>query len=150
MARARKKHSIDRGAALTASREITVRFSEVDSMNIVWHGSYPLYFEDAREAFGHKYGIDYLTIFSHGYYAPLVDMTFQFKNPVVYGMTVRVDIAYRPTEAAKLIFDYEIYDTATGNLMATGSSTQVFLDKEYKLVWLVPDFLKKWREEHGC
>ena len=37
---------------LTASRPFEVRFSEVDSMNIVWHGSYPLYFEDAREAFG--------------------------------------------------------------------------------------------------
>lgn len=37
---------------LTAELEFDVRFSEVDSMNVVWHGSYPLYFEDAREAFG--------------------------------------------------------------------------------------------------
>ena len=37
---------------LKASKEVEIRFSEVDSMNVVWHGSYPLYFEDAREAFG--------------------------------------------------------------------------------------------------
>ena len=37
---------------LTASKEFDVRFSEVDAMNVVWHGAYPLYFEDAREAFG--------------------------------------------------------------------------------------------------
>ena len=42
---------------LVASKHFEVRFSEVDSMNIVWHGSYPLYFEDAREAFGAKYGL---------------------------------------------------------------------------------------------
>lgn len=34
---------------LSASKKFEIRFSEVDSMNIVWHGSYPLYFEDARE-----------------------------------------------------------------------------------------------------
>ena len=44
---------------LRASKEFAVRFSEVDSMNVVWHGSYPLYFEDAREAFGKKYGLEY-------------------------------------------------------------------------------------------
>ena len=47
---------------LSASKRIDIRFSEVDSMNIVWHGSYPLYFEDAREAFGQKYGLGYMTL----------------------------------------------------------------------------------------
>ena len=40
---------------LTESKQILIRFSEVDSMSIVWHGSYVQYFEDAREAFGRKY-----------------------------------------------------------------------------------------------
>ena len=40
---------------LTAELDFKIRFSEVDSMNVVWHGSYALYFEDAREAFGKKY-----------------------------------------------------------------------------------------------
>lgn len=133
---------------LQADKEITVRFSEVDSMNIVWHGSYPLYFEDAREAFGLKYGIDYLTIFGNGYYAPLVDLEFHYKRPIVYGMTVRVNIKYRPTDAAKIIFDYEIFNTADDELMATGSSVQVFLDKEYKLVWINPEFYENWKKEY--
>lgn len=134
---------------LQASKEITVRFSEVDSMNIVWHGSYPLYFEDAREAFGLKYGIDYLTIFGNGYYAPLVDIEFHYKRPIVYGMTVRVDITYRPTDAAKIVFDYEIYNTADNELMATGHSVQVFLDKNYQLVWTNPAFYEKWKQEYN-
>ena len=48
---------------LTAEKEIEVRFSEVDSMGIVWHGSYSLYFEEAREEFGRKYDLGYLKIF---------------------------------------------------------------------------------------
>lgn len=145
----KKSNIISHSSILTASKEITVRFSEVDSMNIVWHGSYSLYFEDAREAFGHKYGIDYLTIFSKGYYAPLVDLEFHYKRPIVYGMTIRIDIIYRPTDAAKIVFDYMIYNCANNELMATGSSTQVFLDKEYNLVWNNPEFYAEWKSAHN-
>ena len=52
---------------LKATVPLKIRFSEVDSMNIVWHGSYMMYFEDAREAFGREYGIAYLDIFGNGY-----------------------------------------------------------------------------------
>jgi acyl-CoA thioester hydrolase len=134
---------------LTASKEIEVRFSEVDSMNIVWHGSYALYFEDAREAFGAKYGLGYLDIFGNGYYAPLVDLRFNYKKPLTYGRKARIDIAYRPVEAAKIIFDYEIFDSETGDLIATGSSIQVFLDKQYRLVWTNPSFYEDWKQKQG-
>ena len=46
-----------------------------------------------------------------------------------------------PPEAAKIIFDYEIHDTADDSLIATGHSTQVFLDKEYNLMWTNPNFM---------
>ena len=134
---------------LKASKEIEVRFSEVDSMNIVWHGSYALYFEDAREAFGKKYGLGYLDIFGNGYYAPLVDLRFNYKKPLVYGKKARIDISFRNTEAAKIIFDYEIYDTEDNSLIASGYSIQVFLDKEYQLVWANPDFYLEWKRKNG-
>lgn len=66
----------------------SVRFSEVDSMNIVWHGSYSLYFEDAREAFGKRYGLGYFDIFGNGYYAPLVELSFNYKRPIKYGLSL--------------------------------------------------------------
>ncbi|MEJ1729826.1 hotdog domain-containing protein, partial [Escherichia coli] len=86
---------------LKESKQILVRFSEVDSMSIVWHGSYVLYFEDAREAFGKKYGLTYQTYFDNGFYAPLVDMHFEFKHPLVHGDTARIEIEYVPVQAAK-------------------------------------------------
>lgn len=132
---------------LKASKVFTPRFSEVDSMAFVWHGSYPLYFEDAREVFGEKYGLGYLLIFDNGFYAPLVDLSFQYKKPIVYGMKCRVDIYYRPTAAAKIIFDYEIYNMADNALCATGNSVQVFLDKQYQLVWTAPEFYEEWKRK---
>ena len=59
---------------LTESITFEIRFSEVDSMNVVWHGSYPLYFEDAREAFGRKYGLSFLR--SHRW-----DLCFMVERP---------------------------------------------------------------------
>ena len=65
---------------LKATKVLDIRFSEVDSMNVVWHGSYPLYFEDARELFGQKYDLTYMGFFRHGYFAPLVELSFQYRN----------------------------------------------------------------------
>ena len=132
---------------LTAEKELTIRFSEVDSMGIVWHGSYSLYFEDAREAFGAKYGLDYLTIFNNGFYAPLVDLSFKYKKPLTYGMeSVTISIKFIPVESAKIVFEYEISD-AQGEIIATGRSIQVFLDKEYNLLWENPEFYQKWKKK---
>lgn len=134
---------------LTAKKQFEIRFSEVDSMNIVWHGSYPLYFEDAREAFGEKFGLGYMTIFNSGYYAPLVELNFKYKKPLVYGSRPTIIITYVPTPAAKIIFDYEIVDETDGTVYATGRSIQVFMDRDYQLVWDNPEFYQKWKESNN-
>jgi acyl-CoA thioester hydrolase len=134
---------------LKAEKEIDIRFKEVDSMNIVWHGSYALYFEDARETFGTKYGLGYLDIFNNGYYAPLVDLRFEYKKTLTYGRKARVVITYRNTQAAKIIFDYEIFDAEDNSLITTGYSIQVFLDKQYRLLWTNPPFYEEWKQKNG-
>ena len=132
---------------LSEELDFEIRFSEVDSMNVVWHGSYPLYFEDAREAFGKKYNLGYLLIFGNGYYAPLVDLEFHYRKPIVYGMHPRIKFTYHPTDAAKIIFDYKITDTTDGTLLAYGRSIQVFMDKAYQLVLFNPPFYLEWKKK---
>ena len=58
-----KRKTSPQQAALTDRTTIKVRFSEIDSMQIVWHGEYVRYFEDGREAFGKRYGLDYMSIY---------------------------------------------------------------------------------------
>lgn len=133
---------------LKASKEIEIRFSEVDMMQVVWHGAYALYFEDAREAFGAKYDLSYMGYVDHGYFTPIVEQTILYKKPIRYGMKPRIDIIYRPTDAAKIVFDYEIIDTADGSLIATGHSVQVFMDMQYNLVWENPEFYLEWKRKY--
>lgn len=44
----RRKREIENSLTLVHKNKIKVRFSEVDSMKIVWHGEYIKYFEDGR------------------------------------------------------------------------------------------------------
>ncbi|MDR2042655.1 MAG: acyl-CoA thioesterase [Tannerella sp.] len=134
---------------LQTSKEIEVRFSEVDSMNIVWHGSYALYFEDAREAFGKTFGLSYRQCFANQCYAPLVELHVHYKHPLFHGQRARVDIAYRQVPAAKIIFDYEIHLLPDNRLVTTGSSTQVFLDKDFRLLWENPPFYEAWKKKYN-
>lgn len=131
---------------LTASKTFDIRFSEVDSMNVVWHGNYAIYFEDAREEFGRKFDLGYLTMYGEGYYAPLVELSFKYKSPIIYGMKPEITITYTPTEAAKIVFDYEIRDTVSGRILATGRSVQVFMTLDYKMVLTNPEFFVRWKK----
>ncbi|MDR1524998.1 MAG: acyl-CoA thioesterase [Tannerella sp.] len=134
---------------LKASKEIKVRFSEVDSMNIVWHGSYALYFEDAREEFGRVYGLSYQLYLENECPAPLVDLNFRYLKPLLYGQRARVDISFRNTRAAKVVFDYEIRLVEDDSLVTTGSSIQVFVDKEYNLLITNPPFYEEWKKKYN-
>lgn len=47
---------------LISKTNIPVRFSEIDSLGILWHGHYIKYFEDGREAFGAEYNLGYMDV----------------------------------------------------------------------------------------
>ena len=89
-------------------KDIDVRFSEVDSMGVVWHGAYPLYLEDAREAFGEKYGLTYANYVAKGYYAPIVDMQLQYVTPLMVNDEAVIETRYIDVPAAKICFEYII------------------------------------------
>ena len=134
---------------LTAEKELEIRFSDVDMMGVVWHGTYATYLEDAREAFGVKYGLSYTTYIVEYTFAPIVELNISYKKPLKYGMKPVIKITYRPTEAAKIIFDYEIYDPNNGDLYLKASSVQVFMDRNYNLLWDSPEFYEAWKKQMG-
>ena len=125
-----------------------IRFSEIDAMRVVWHGAYVKYFEDAREMFGEKFNLSYKMMEEHGYYAPIVDLSIQYKKPLRYDTEAEITIIYHPTEAAKIVFDYEIKDRNNGDLIAIGHSIQVFINHKYELVLQNPPFYEEWKKEN--
>ncbi|MBK7344555.1 MAG: acyl-CoA thioesterase [Saprospiraceae bacterium] len=124
----------------------TVRFHEVDLLNVMWHGHYLKLFEDGREDFGRRLGLSYLDVFREGYLTPVVDIQCSYKKSLGYGDQGIIETTFIPKVAAKLVFQYRIYLAETGETIATGTSTQVFLHKESRELQLTePDFFADWK-----
>lgn len=137
-----------RKTTLVDKTSLKIRFSEVDSMQIVWHGNYSKYFEDGRESFGRKYGIGYMDIYSEGYMAPIVELNCKYKQSLRYGDTAIVTTTYIFNEAAKIEFEFIINRESDNAIIATGSSMQVFL-KDNELELNNPQFYQEWKKKWG-
>lgn len=134
---------------LVTTTEVLVRFNEADPLGIVWHGHYIRYFEDGREDFGNRYGIGYLDFFKQGFVIPVVNVDCSFKKSLRYGDSVMVETTYVPCDAAKIQFHYRLFNKKTNDLVATGKSVQVFLDREHSgLQLLNPPFFEEWKRKH--
>lgn len=129
------------------SIDAKVRFSEVDSLGVVWHGNYLKYFEDGREAFGIEYGMSYLELHKYGIVQPLVEMDMQFKSVVRYGDLIRIKTRLIYSKAAKVIFEYEVYNLTTDKLGAVGKSIQVFVNTDLELQLFAPDVYHDWKQQ---
>ena len=130
-------------------KEITIRFSEVDSMAIVWHGNYVKYLEEGRESFGKRFGISYLDIYANNVMAPVVNMDISFKRQVKYGDAIIVETEYIDQKAAKLVFNYKIFRKSNNELIATATTTQVFIDLDYEMLLYPPEFAIEWKRKMG-
>ncbi len=135
---------------LSNRTEVLVRFNEADPLGIVWHGHYIRYFEDGREAFGKVHGLGYLDVYKQGFVTPIVSVKCDYKKSLRFGDRVIVETIYMPCEAAKINFNFRLYNADTGDLVAVGSSVQVFLDKEGSILQLNnPPFFEQWKQQQG-
>ena len=133
---------------LTHSIEIEVKFSEADPLGIVWHGHHIRYFEDGREAFGKAHGLRYLDLYRNNIIVPIINVNCDYRRILRYSHIIRLETTYIDTPAAKLLFEYALYDVPTNKLVATGSSTQVFMHKEnMELMLTLPQFMTDWKQQ---
>jgi len=147
----RKKRKLDPNKPRLINRtEIRVRFSEVDAMKIAWHGNYAKFFEDGRESFGEEFGIGYYDYYRENIATPVVNLNIDYKKHLLFGDRIIVETEYVFSLAAKVILDYRIYKADTNELMAEGTTTQVFINPEDgKLLLFEPEFYTQWKRKHG-
>jgi len=86
-----------------------VRFEEVDSMRIVWHGRYPAYFEEGRVAHGHKYGISYSDFIRRKCPVPIRQLRVDYLEPLCFEDEIEIETILHWSDAARMNFEYFIY-----------------------------------------
>lgn len=128
---------------------VQVKFSEIDSMKRVWHGTYVTYFEDGRESFGRHYpGIGYADMQHANIYAPIYDIHIKYYAPLAINETAIVHTLYIYKPGARLDYSYEIYREHDHILCAVGSTVQLFIDPKGQLMVDKPDYYQKWQDKY--
>jgi len=135
--------------SISVLKKIDIRFSEVDSMGVVWHGSFVKYLEDGRELFGVEHGLSYLGVASRGYFIPIVDMSINYKQSAKYGDKLLIKTEFVNSDAAKIIFSYTIFRESDMMVLAKAKTVQVFTDRSGQLVLTNPPFYTKWKKSVG-
>ncbi|WP_455288755.1 acyl-CoA thioesterase [Cupriavidus necator] len=109
--------------------EITLSpaFHDLDPMDVVWHGNYVRYLEQARCALLARFQYDYPAMRDSGYAWPVVDLRLRYVRPLVYGQAVIVRATIVEWEN-RLKIDYVLRDAATGERLTKGYSVQVAVD----------------------
>ncbi len=135
-------------APLRVCVERQVRFEEVDPLNIVWHGRYPSFFEDARVAFGEKYGIGYLECYERGVLMPIKKMHMDYFLPLRFPEPFTIEGILHWSPAARMNFEFIIRNIA-GDVTTKGYTVQMMLDTKQEIMLIPPpfvrDFLDRWQ-----
>ncbi len=125
---------------LESTTRVRVRFQEVDSLRMVWHGHYITYLELARTAFGREFGLTYESILAAGYHAPIVHLDIDYVLAARYGDELDVCARLHREDGAKMRFTYDV--KRGDECLARGSTLQVFTSEAGELVLVRPAFFQ--------
>jgi len=129
---------------LAESVEYTVQFHEVDLMGVVWHGHYLRFFELAREAFTRRYGIRVEEYREAGVMAPVVKVDVKYRAPARYAETLVIEASHAIERQPKLVMQYAVREKASGRLLATGRTVQLFSDAAGTVLFFPPPLLERF------
>lgn len=113
----------------SATTEIKAQFYDLDPMNVVWHGNYARYFEQARCHLLDQIGYNYGEMAESGYAWPVVDMHIRYIAPIIFDQVVVVQADLVEYEF-RLKIRYTIIDQKTGKRICKGHTEQVAVDQK--------------------
>lgn len=112
---------------IAAEISLTAQFYDLDPMQVVWHGNYPRYLEQARCALLDRIGYNYPEMEASGYLWPIVDMRVKYVRPIRFAQLIRISATLAEYEN-RLRIDYRITDDATGAVLTKATTTQLAVE----------------------
>lgn len=125
---------------------VKVRFNEVDSYHVAWHGHYVSWMEIGRNDLAGLFGLNAKQIAELGYLAPVVSLQLNFKRPARFDEELRVLTSVRRTNTATLEFVSSILG-ADGTTCADGKTVHVLTDSNGTLLYRLPPAIDERLEQ---
>jgi acyl-CoA thioester hydrolase len=121
---------------------IKVRFNEVDSYHVAWHGHYVAWIEVGRNDLAGRFGLDADDVAAEGFLAPVVLLELKFLRPTRFNDELRIRTSLRRMETATLEFHCTIVG-ADGKKCATGKTLLSLTDKNGILQYSLPPVIRE-------
>lgn len=134
-----RKHS-----AISEQISCQVAFHDVDLAQVVWHGHYLRYFENARWALMRLLDFDLAAMMASGYLWPIVDLRVKYVRTANFEDRLNVRASLVEWQQ-RLVINYLITDEREGERVARAQTTQVAVradNKELQLT-LPPAFIER-------
>ena len=106
-----------------------VRFYETDQMGVVHHAAYITWFEEGRSAFTRAIGTPYSQLEREGLSLAVAEVNARYHRPAVYDDEVRVIVCLEQLQSRGMTFSYEVRRAADGELLVTGTTKHISVDK---------------------
>ncbi|MCW5730371.1 MAG: acyl-CoA thioesterase [Alphaproteobacteria bacterium] len=119
---------------------VKAEFYDLDPMQIVWHGNYTRFLEQARAALLDRIGYGYVAMAESGLGWPIVDLRIKYVKPLRLHQEVRVRATLLEWQG-RLRMGYRISDCKTGEVLTKAETVQFAVDARTGEVLLDTSFL---------
>lgn len=114
-----------------AETTIRVRYAETDQMGVAYHSNYFIWFEVGRVELCRQLGFEYREMESQDDSFIVVAKAFcRYKRPARFDDVLTVRTRVTGSQRRMIRFGYEIFNQASGELIATGETLHVICDRE--------------------
>ena len=101
-------------------------------MGIVHHSNYIRYMEEARLSWLEQHGLAYDNLESIGIMLPVISVNAEYIKPLKFGDTFNITTKLIELSNVKIKLSYEVRNSGTGELCATGESVHCFVNNDFK------------------
>jgi len=135
---------------ISADIIVKTQFYDLDPMEIVWHGNYARFFEQARCALLDKLDYNYQQMSESGFAWPIVDMRIKYVRPLRFPQSVKI-VATLVEYENRLKINYVIRDIENNERLTKGYTVQVAVDKKTEeMMFQSPQAFRQKVEEILC
>lgn len=128
-------------AIISAEISRKIEFYDLDPMQIVWHGNYVKYFEEARCALLDLIDYNYDKMNESGYHWPIVDMRVKYVGSAQFKQTIRI-IAELIEYENRIKINYRVIDKDSGQVLTKGYTVQAAVNVDTgEMAFMSPQIL---------
>ena len=111
-----------------------VRYAESDQMGVAHHSNYIVWMEEGRSQYMRAKGLGYEDIERGGAFMAVTEVNVRYVAPARYGDHVTVRTWIDEVRSRTLSFGYELLDTASRMLLATGRIKLIWIDRHGRVI----------------